>query len=66
MGFIGCIPSGIYMFKINNRDTWTTCPNIFKETIKMPEQHHWCCSYVSMVFLISDVNFIHILHFVPL
>ena len=37
------------MFKVNNRNTRTTCEICSKLTIKTPEQHHWRRSGVFIV-----------------
>ena len=47
------IPAGIYLLKVNNRNTRTRCEICSKLTIKTPEQR-WRCSGVFMV------NFEHI------
>ena len=51
-------PAGIYMFKINNRNTRTRCVTCSKSTIKTPKQRHW---HRSGVFI---VNFEHVSHLV--
>ena len=50
--------NGIYMFKVNNRNTRTKCEIYSKLTIKTPERSHWRRSGVSIV------NFEDILHLV--
>ena len=35
------IPTGNYMFKVNNRNTRTRCEICSKLAIKTPERHHW-------------------------
>ena len=35
------IPVGIYLLKVNNRNTNTRCEICSKLTIKTPERHHW-------------------------
>ena len=47
-------PVGIYLLKVNNRDTKTRCEICSKLTIKAPERRHL---YRSDVFI---VNFEHI------
>ena len=47
-------PAGIYLFKVNNRNTRTRREICSKLTIKTPEQCHWLCSGVFIV------NFEHI------
>ena len=42
-------PVGIYMFKVNNRNTRTRCEICSKSTIKTPERRHWCCSGILIV-----------------
>ena len=51
-------PAGIYLFKVNNRNTRTRREICSKLTIKTPEQCHWLCSGVFIV------NFEHISHLV--
>ena len=45
--------AGIYLLKVNNRNTRTKCEICSKLTIKTPERRHWCvsgdCSRVSMI-----------------
>ena len=50
------IPAGIYMLKVNNRNTGTRCEICSKLTIKIPERRHWRRSGVFIV------NFEHISH----
>ena len=45
-------PAGIYLLKVNNRNTRTRCEICLKLTIKIPERRHWR-------FI---VNFEHISH----
>ena len=49
-------PVGIYLLKVNNRDTRTRCEICSKLTIKTPERLHWRLSAV----FIGNVE--HILH----
>ena len=51
-------PVGIYLLKVNNRNTKTRCEICSKLTTKTPERCHWCRSSVFIV------NFGHISHFV--
>ena len=51
-------PSGIYLFKVNNRNTRTRCEICSKLTINTPERRHWRRSGVFIV------NFEHISHLV--
>ena len=51
-------PAGIYLLKVNNRNTRTRCEICSKLTIKTPERCHWRCSGVFVV------NFGHILHLI--
>ena len=51
-------PAGIYMFKVNNRNTRTRYEICSKLTIKTPERRHWRRSGVFFV------NFEHISHLV--
>ena len=50
------VPAGIYLFKVNNRNTRTRCELCSKLTIKISERHHWRRSVVFVV------NFEHISH----
>ena len=43
------LPTGKYMFKVNNRNTRTRCEIWSKLTIKTPGQSHWRCSSVFIV-----------------
>ena len=56
--FLASTPVGIYMFKVNNRNTRTKCEICSKLTIKTPERCHWRRSDVFIV------NFEHISHLV--
>ena len=52
-------PVGIYMFKVNNRNTRTRCERCTKLIIKTPERRHWrlyCCGLFSLWY-VSIVNF---------
>ena len=50
--------AGIYLLKVNNRNTRTRCEIFSKLTKKIPERHHW---HRSGIFI---VNFEHISHLV--
>ena len=50
------IPAGIYLLKVNNRNTRTRCEICSKLTINTPERRHWRRSGVFIV------NFEHISH----
>ena len=50
--------AGIYLFKVNNRNTRTRCEICSKLTINTPERRHWRRSGVFIV------NFEHISHLV--
>ena len=39
-------PAGIYLLKVNNRNTKTGCEICSKLTIKTPERRHWRVSIV--------------------
>ena len=52
------IPAGIYLLKVNNRNTRTRCEICSKLTIKTPERRQWRSSGVFIV------NFEHISHLV--
>ena len=49
-------PAGIYLLKVNNRNTKTRCEICLNLTIKTPERSHWRRSSVFIV------NFEHISH----
>ena len=49
-------PAGIYLLKVNNRNTKTRCEICSKLTIKTPERSHWRRSSVFIA------NFEHISH----
>ena len=52
------LPAGNYLFKVNNRNTRTSCEICSKLTIKIPERRH---RRPSEIFI---VNFEHISHLV--
>ena len=43
------IPAGIYLLKVNNRNTGTRCGIGSKLTIKTPKRSQWRCSGVFIV-----------------
>ena len=51
-------PAGIYLLKVNNRNSRTRCEICSKLTIKIPERRQWRRSGIFLV------NFEHILHLV--
>ena len=51
-------PVGIYLLKVNNRNTRTRCEICSKLTVKTPERRYWRRSSVFIV------NFEHISHLV--
>ena len=53
-------PAGIYLFQVNNRNTWPRCEICVKLTAKTAERHQWRRSGVFMVY------FEHISHLVLL
>ena len=55
---VGPKPAGIYLFKVNNRNTRTRCEICSKLTINTPERRQWRRSGVFIV------NFEHISHLV--
>ena len=55
---LGLNPAGIYLLKVNNRNTRTRCEICSKLTIKIPERRLW---HRSGTFI---VNFEHISHLV--
>ena len=54
----GYFPAGIYLLKVNDRNSRTRCEICSKLTIKIPERRHWRRSGIFIV------NFEHILHLV--
>ena len=48
-------PTGIYMLKVNNRNTRTRCEICSKLTIKTPERRHWRRSGVFIVNFEHDL-----------
>ena len=58
MVHVNAFPSGIYLLKVNNRNTRTRCEISSKLTIKTPEQRQWRRSGVFIV------NFTHISHLI--
>ena len=52
------IEAGIYLLKVNNRNTRTRCEIFSKFTIKIPQRRQW---RLSGIFIVS---FEHISHFV--
>ena len=52
------IPAGMYLLKVNNRNTRTRCEICSKLTINTPERRHW------RRFGVFIVNFEHISHLV--
>ena len=51
-------PAGIYLFKVNNRNTRARCEICSKLTIKIPERRHWRRSGIFIA------NFEHISHLI--
>ena len=51
-------PAGIYLVKVNNRNTRTWCEICSKLTMKIPERRQWRCSGIFIV------NFEYISHIV--
>ena len=51
-------PVGIYLLKVNNKNTRTRCELCTKLTIKTPERRQWRRSGVFII------NFVHISHLV--
>ena len=58
MVHVNAFPCGIYLLKVNNRNTRTRCEISSKLTIKTPEQRQWRRSGVFIV------NFTHISHLI--
>ena len=54
----GNVPAGIYLLKVNNRNTRLRCEICSEFTIKIPERYQW---HRSGIFI---VNFEHISHLV--
>ena len=65
-GYFRPIPSYIYLFKVNNRNTRKSCEICSKLTIKTPERRQWSSgvfivdfahiSHLLLVFLLLTVN----------
>ena len=53
----------IYLFKVNNRNTRAMCDICSNLASKTPEQHHWLCSDI---FIVYFENISHIVHVFPL
>ena len=51
-------PAGIYLLKVNKRNTRTRCEKCSELTVKIPERRHWRRSGIFIV------NFEHISHYV--
>ena len=62
-----CVPAGVYLFKVSNRNTTTRCEICLKLTIKIPERRHWrrpaifivnfeYISHLVVVFLLLTLN----------
>ena len=56
-------PTGIYLLKVNNRNTKTRCEIRSKLTINTPERLHWPRSDVFIVNFeyVSHINFEHVI-----
>ena len=50
-------PAGIYLFKVDNRNTRTMYEVCSKLTIKTPERRHWC---LSGIFIVNFEQISHI------
>ena len=68
------VPAGIYMFKVNNRNTRTRCELCSKLTIKIPARRHWhlycwistyftSCSSTSIVYFEQGIKCIPYTYF---
>ena len=65
----GAIPVGLYLVKVNNRNTRTRCKICSKLTMKTTERRHWRRSGVFIINLVyftpcsivSTVNFEHVI-----
>ena len=60
------LPANISLFKINKRNIRKWCEIFSKLTIKPPEQHHWRCSGVFLVFWVFFFLFTLFLVFLSL
>ena len=49
MAFEGYNPTGIYLLRVNNRNSSSKCETCSKLTIKTPERRQWCRSGVFIV-----------------
>ena len=54
--YFWCIPAGIYLLKVNNRNTRARCEACSKLTIKIPERRHW----LNRLAIWSSNDFLHI------
>ena len=56
-------PAGIYLLKINNRNTRTRCEICSKLTVKTPERRHWLrfCVFIVNFELISHIVLVFLL-----
>ena len=51
-----CVPSRLYLLKVNNKNTTARCEICSKLTIKTTERRHWHCSGVFIVSFEYDSN----------
>ena len=62
--FFNCCPAGIYLLKVNNRNTRTRCEICLKLTKNTPERRHWRRSGVFIVnFEFTPCSSISIVNF---
>ena len=54
---INQIPAGIYVLKVNHRNTRTRCELCSKLTTKIPERRHWSCSGI---FIVNSEHTLHL------
>ena len=54
-------PAGIYLLKVNNRNTRTRCKICLKLTIKIPEQRQYLKIFHTLFYCVSIVNLEHVI-----
>ena len=59
------LPTNIYMFKVNNRNTSKRCKICSKLTIKTPERRHWQRSDVFFFCNFEHNSYLFLLFFLP-
>ena len=54
-------PQGVYLFKVNNRNSRTRCKICSKLTTKAPERRYWCEIYFTPRSSVFIVNFEYVI-----